>query len=89
MNEKEKRFLSYWEEKQRNGRIRFAILNGILLGSFVFIVMTCIGYLFDNTLGTRNELLLNLVLLVIGGMFYEGGFTWWANSRRYKKLTQN
>ncbi len=89
MTEKDKRFIMYWSQKQRNGRLKFALFHGILFGSIVFIFVTGISYLSGDGIGTRNELLLKLVFLILGGMVYEGGYTWWINSRRYKKLTQN
>lgn len=89
MSEKDKRFIVYWNDKKQGGRLKFAVFHGILFGAIVFILVTGISYLTGDILATRNELLLNLGFLILGGMFYEGGYTWWMNSRRYKKLTQN
>ncbi len=90
MTEKDQKFITYWEQKKKRGRYEFALLHGVIFGILFFTMFAGFSYLTNDFDFFRPSYILSfLTTTTVIGIFYEGGYTWWANSRRYRKLTQN
>lgn len=91
MTEKEIKFVDYWEETMKRGRLKYALLHGSLCGFLIFL-FTFIFSFFDDSLDTMfgiPKIFVSLLVFIIGGIIFEGGYTWRMNTRRYRKLTPN
>ena len=91
MTEKDKKFIVYWEGVMKRGRLKYALLHGALFGVLIFL-FTFIFSFFDDSLDVMfraPKILITFLVFCIGGMVFEGGYTWWMNTKRYKKLISN
>lgn len=92
MTEKDKKFIAYWETVIRRGRMKYALLNGLLFGFTIFLFTFMYSFFFDAELDEMYKvprIFVSLMVYWVAGMVFEGGYTWWMNSKRYKKLTSN
>lgn len=88
MTEKDTRFVAYWETVMQRGRLRYAVLHGSIFGFLIFL-FTFIFSFFDGSLDEMfkvPKIFGSLLIFVIGGILFEGGFTWWMNTKKYKRL---
>lgn len=92
MTEKDQKFVSYWEEVMQRGRLKYALLNGFLFGLAIFLFTFLGSYIFDEQMGELYkppQVFIGILIFWVGGMIFEGGYTWWMNMKRYKRLTSN
>lgn len=89
MTDKDAKFIAYWQIVMQRGRWRYALLHGSIFGFLIFL-FTFIFSFFD---GSLNEIYRipkvfgTILIFIIGGIIFEGGFTWWMNTKRYRRLT--
>ncbi len=89
MTDKDKKFISYWEGVINRGRLYYTMVHGIIFGTIIFLIIFVFSY-FDNSLTKMfagYNFFLTLLLYIVGGMIYEGIFSWFLNSKKYKNLT--
>ncbi|MDO4763063.1 MAG: hypothetical protein Q4A00_01590 [Flavobacteriaceae bacterium] len=87
MNQKEKdeRFIQYWENCIKLGRLPYSLINGILAGIVFFILTNLAYYLFtDETLLhlDMNGILSALICYLVGVFFFYVPI-WNVNSFKY------
>lgn len=47
--EKEQKFISYWENSMQLGRVKYSLINAVLLGIALFLICNIGYYLFTKT----------------------------------------
>ncbi len=82
MNEKEKRFVEYWEKKRASGFYKFSLKTGLIYALFVFLSAKLLAmdfHFYKSDIGV-------IVLAVLIGVVILGPFLWWNRERKYKKI---
>ena len=89
MTEKEAKFVAYWEETIRRGRLRYAFLHGCIFGFVLFLFIFSFSFFddSDNEMFKVPKIFITLLIFMMGGIIFEGGYTWWMNTKRYRRLT--
>jgi len=82
MNKSDNRFLIHWEEKRKQGPVKFSLITGVTYAVFVIVFSKIFAW---NWSFTEKDLGYGIVSLVIG-VFALAPFMWWLRERRYKKL---
>ncbi|MDO4728543.1 MAG: hypothetical protein Q4B43_06005 [Bacteroidota bacterium] len=81
-------FFDNWEKVLQKGRKHYALSNGIKYGVFLTIFINFIrtrrGYTFEQVF-LRSGILLDLLILVVFGIFIFATFMWWLNNYFYNK----
>lgn len=89
MTTKEAKFVAYWEAVMRRGRLLYAFLHGSIFGFLIFL-FTFIFSFFDGSLNEMfgmPKIFITLLIFILGGVIFEGGYTWWMNTKKYRRLT--
>lgn len=89
MTEKDAKFVAYWEVVMKRGRLRYALLHGSIFGFLIFL-FTFIFSFFDGSLDEMFKMpkvVVSMLIFIVGGIIFEGGYTWWMNTKRYRRLT--
>jgi len=89
MTTKEAKFVAYWEATMKRGRLRYALLHGSIFGFLIFLFTFIFSFLDDSydEMFVVPKVFGSLLIFIIGGIIFEGGYTWWMNTKKYKRLT--
>lgn len=89
MTDKEAKFVAYWEATMKRGRIRYALLHGSIFGFLIFLFTFIFSFLDDSydEMFVVPKVFDSILIFIIGGSIFEGGYTWWMNTKKYRKLT--
>jgi len=81
----EKRFIKYWEEQRKGGRIKYSLLY-ILTGTFVaIIVFSFLTLMFGLDLeNTLLYIIISSFVVVTSSTI----FSWWINEKKFKAIIQ-
>lgn len=85
LNEKDEKFIQYWENSIKLGRVPYSLINGLLAGIALFILTNIAYYLFTKeTLLhlNRDSILSGIICYVIGFLFFYIP-VWNVNSFKY------
>lgn len=90
MTDKDRKFIAYWENIKKKGRVNYAIVHGIIFGTLIFILCFIFSHFDANiaNLFIGKQFFISLLLYLIGGIFYEGIFSWYFNTKKYQNLAQ-
>ena len=80
MTDREAKFVAYWEATRKQGRLRYALLHGSIFGFLIFLFTFIFSFLDDS----YDEM---FVMPKVFGVVFEGGYTWWMNTKKYIRLT--
>ena len=47
--DKDKKFIEYWENSMQLGRVKYSLINAVLMGIIVFLISNIVYYLFTET----------------------------------------
>lgn len=89
MTEKETKFVAYWEIVMHRGRLRYALLHGSIFGFLIFLftfIFSLLDDSYDKMFAIPN-IFATLLIFIIGGIIFEGGYTWFMNTKKYRRLT--
>lgn len=89
MTEKETKFVIYWEMVMQSGRLRYALLHGSIFGFLIFLFTFIFSLLVDSydKMFAIPNVFVTLLIFIIGGIIFEGCYTWWMNMKKYRRLT--
>ena len=89
MTAKETKFVAYWEATMKRGRVRYALLHGCIFGFLIFLFTFIFSFLDDSydEMFVVPKVFVSLLIFIIGGIIFEGGYTWWMNTKKYRRLT--
>lgn len=89
MTEKETKFVAYWESTMQRGRWRYALLHGSIFGFLIFLFTFIFSFLDDSydKMFVVPNVFVSILIFIIGGIIFEGGYTWWMNTKKYRRLT--
>lgn len=91
MRKKDQKFISYWENIVRKGRLQYAVIHGIIFGSLLFTISFIFSH-FDSNISNLfigDQFFYTLMIYILGGVLYEGVFSWYFNTKKYNNLIRN
>lgn len=89
ISEEERKYLSYWTEKRKNGKWQYAFQTGLLIFAWpVFIFSQLFKYAMHRSDYTFNwmELAESFIVWTVLGFFTFGLMMWWVHERRYLRI---
>lgn len=90
MSDKDLKFIEGWRVNQEKGWFKFSLINGSLWAVFTYVALRVINFFFeeDAALAIDTNLLLELFVWLLAGVFLYGPVVWHSNQRIYKKKIQ-
>jgi len=82
MKESDQRYLSYWENRRKQGAVKFSLFTGVIYGVFVIVFSKVFAW---NWHFTQKDMTYGILSILIGVTLL-GPFLWWHRERKYKKL---
>ncbi len=82
MKESDQRYLSYWENRRKQGAVKFSLVTGVIYGIFVIVFSKVFAW---NWHFTQKDITYGILSILIGVTLL-GPFLWWYRERKYKKL---
>jgi len=82
MNNKEKQFMAYWEQKRAAGLFKFSLYTGVTYALFVIIFAKLFAWDFHFS---SSDIIVSITAILIGVVIL-GPFLWWNRERKYNKL---
>ena len=89
MTDKEAKFVAYWEATMKQGRLRYALLHGSIFGFLIFLFTFIFSFLDDSydEMFVMPKIFGVILIFILGGVIFEGGYTWWMNTKKHTRLT--
>lgn len=86
MTEKDKKFMRSWEKAIKLGRLKYALIYGLIYTVFTYLFSSLFIYFFDRNVYQINRIIIQLSIFYILGFFMFYYLFWKANTSKYKSL---
>ena len=83
--DKDEKFIEYWENSMQLGRVKYSLINAILMGIIVFLISNIVYYFFTGTtlFQLSMDAFLSFVISYFLGFLFYYIPVWNVNSFKY------
>ncbi len=90
MESRDQKFINYWTEKRKKGKLNYALKHGVFFFALpAFTISELVKYfIFGNHQVTIARIAVGLIIWGLGGFYIFGLYQWKGLEKRFQSLTK-